>query len=90
MPCLKWKENKREHREEDLFNLSSDNVYFLFVSYGRFQQQEEHQLTEKLVISVTKVLQKRDYYFSLLTVVHCFFMRVEITCEVNEKQFVLS
>ena len=38
MPCLKWKENRKEHREEDLFNLSSDNVYLLFVSYGRFHK----------------------------------------------------
>ena len=36
MPCLKWKENRKEQTEEDLFNLSSDNVYLLFVSFARF------------------------------------------------------
>ena len=29
MPCVKWKENKKEHTEEDIFNLSSNNVYLL-------------------------------------------------------------
>ena len=37
---------------------------------------------------MTKVFQKSGYYLSLLTVEHCIFMRVEITCGVNEKQFV--
>ena len=38
MPCLKRKENREEHTGEDLFNLSSDNVYLLFVSFGRFHK----------------------------------------------------
>ena len=38
MPCLKWKENRKEHTEEDLINLSSDNVSLLFVSYGCFHK----------------------------------------------------
>ena len=38
MPCVKWKENKKEHTEEDIFNLSSDNVYLLFVSFDRFHK----------------------------------------------------
>ena len=38
MACLKWKENRKEHTEEALFNLSSDNVYLLFVSFGRFNK----------------------------------------------------
>ena len=38
MPCVKWKENRKEHKEEDMFNLSPDNVYLLFVSFGRFHK----------------------------------------------------
>ena len=38
IPCVKWKENRKEHTEEDIFNLSSDNVYLLFVSFGRFHK----------------------------------------------------
>ena len=38
MPCLKCKENKKENTEEDLFNLPSDNVYLLFVSFCRFHK----------------------------------------------------
>ena len=37
---------------------------------------------------MTKVLQKDDYYLLLGTVAHCSFMRVLITCGVNEKQLV--
>ena len=32
------KKNRKEHTEEDIFNLSSDNVYLLFVSFGRFHK----------------------------------------------------
>ena len=38
MPCVKWKETKKEHMEEDIFNLSCDNVYLRFVSFGRFHK----------------------------------------------------
>ena len=38
MPCLKWKENRKEHTEENLFNLLSDNVYLLFVSFVRLHK----------------------------------------------------
>ena len=38
MTCHKWKESRKEHTEEDLFNLSSDSVYFLFVSFCRFHK----------------------------------------------------
>ena len=31
-------------------------------------------------------LQKGEYYLSLLTVAHCIFMRVKITCGVNKKK----
>ena len=44
---------------------------------------------KKLVICMIKFLQKSDYYLSLLRVAHCVFLRVEITCGVNEKQLVL-
>ena len=33
MTYFKWKANEKEHTEEDLFNLSSDNVFLLFVSF---------------------------------------------------------
>ena len=33
---LSGKQTEKEHREEDHFNLSSDNVYLLFVSFCRF------------------------------------------------------
>ena len=46
---------------------------------------EQHML----VILMIKLLQKGDYYPSLLTVVHSFCMHVEITCEVNENQLAL-
>ena len=35
-----------------------------------------------------KFLQKGGYYLLLPTVAHSFFMRVDITCGVGEKQFV--
>ena len=35
---LNWKGNTKEHREEALLNLSSDNVYLLFVSFCRFHE----------------------------------------------------
>ena len=38
MPCLKWKENRKEYTQEDLFNLSSYNVYLLFVSFVRLHK----------------------------------------------------
>ena len=38
MTCLKWKENRKEHTKEDLFKLSSDNVYLLLVSFCRFHK----------------------------------------------------
>ena len=37
---------------------------------------------------MTKVLQKDDYYLSLGTAAHFSFMRMLITCGVNEKQIV--
>ena len=37
---------------------------------------------------MTMVLQKDDYYLSLITVAHCFFLRVQITCGANKKQLV--
>ena len=46
---------------------------------------EQHML----VILMIKLLQKGHYYPSLLTVVHSFCMRVEISCEVNENELVL-
>ena len=33
-----------------------------------------------------KFLQKGDYYLSLMRVAHCFLVRVEITCRVDEKK----
>ena len=33
---LNWKGNTKEHMEEALWNLSSDNVYVLLVSFCRF------------------------------------------------------
>ena len=38
MPCPKWKENRKKRMDEDHFNVSSDNVYLLFVSFGRFHK----------------------------------------------------
>ena len=40
---VKWltltgKQTEKEHTEEDHFNLSSDNVYLLFVSFCRFHE----------------------------------------------------
>ena len=35
---LKWKGKTKEHTEEALQNLSSDNVYLLFVSFCRFHE----------------------------------------------------
>ena len=33
-----WKRNKKEHTEEALYNLPSDNVYLLFVSFCLFHE----------------------------------------------------
>ena len=44
MTYLKWKANKKEHTEEDLFNLSSNNVYHLFVSFCRIHKNSWPQL----------------------------------------------
>ena len=38
MTYLKWKANTKEHTEEHLFNLSSDNVCLLFASFCRFHE----------------------------------------------------
>ena len=38
---------------------------------------------------MTKFLQKGDYYLSLMKVAHFSFVRVEITCVVHEKHFLL-
>ena len=35
---LSGKQTEKEHTEEDHFNLSSDNVYLLFVSFCRFHE----------------------------------------------------
>ena len=40
---VKWltltgKQTEKEHKEQDLFNLSSDNVYLHFVSFCRFHE----------------------------------------------------
>ena len=35
---LNWKANRKEQLEEALHNLSSDNVYLLFVSFRRFHE----------------------------------------------------
>ena len=40
---VKWltltgKQTEKEHTEEDHFNLSSDNVYLLYVSFRRFHE----------------------------------------------------
>ena len=35
---LTWKTNRKEHAEETLYNLSSDNVYLLFDSFCRFHE----------------------------------------------------
>ena len=35
---LNWKANRKEHTEEVLNNLSSDNVYVLLVSFCRFHE----------------------------------------------------
>ena len=45
---------------------------------------EQHRLD----ISMIKFLQKGDYYLSLMRVAHCFFVRVEIICGVDQKHFV--
>ena len=44
LPYLNCKANRTEHAEEDLFNLSSDNVYLLFVSFCRFHKNFGPQL----------------------------------------------
>ena len=38
MTCPNSKENTEEYTQEDFFNLSSDNVYFLFLSFCRFHK----------------------------------------------------
>ena len=38
VPYLNWKANREDHTEEALDNLSSDNVYLLFVSFCRFHK----------------------------------------------------
>ena len=35
---LNWKGNTKEHTEEALYNLSSANVYLLFVSFCHFHE----------------------------------------------------
>ena len=35
---LNWKANIKDHTEEALQNLSSDNVYLLFISFCRFHE----------------------------------------------------
>ena len=50
--------------------------------------RESTSKQHKLVILMIKFLEKVDYYVSLPRVAHCFFMCVEITFGVEEKQLV--
>ena len=49
------------------------------------KNKESSSYKHKFVILMIKLFQKRDYYLSLMKVAHCIFVRVEITCGVDEK-----
>ena len=55
--------------------LSNSNVEVLTIGNNKESTSEQH----KLVILMIKFLQEGDYYLSLLTVVHSFCIRVQIT-----------
>ena len=38
MTYLNWKANRKEHMEEALYNLLSENISLLFVSFSRFHE----------------------------------------------------
>ena len=48
--------HKKEHTEEDLFSLSSDNVYLLFVSLCRFHE----------TFGLNQIVSMRDPFFLLI------------------------
>ena len=53
MTYLNWKANRKDHRQEALYNLSSDTFYLLFVSFCRFHE----------TFGLNKIVSMRDLLF---------------------------
>ena len=61
-----------------------------FKEYGVSGKNKESTSYSKgcMIISMIKFSQQGDYYLSLMRVAHCFFVRMEIVCGVDEKHYV--